>query len=113
MWREEGIMTKRERENMQDISSIESRIEHCKKAVEELTVTINAESFTDQAVANGYALYKGILKSTVEILGEEAITEAVAIQLIETAGYGVWRGIMGSKNPNQNPNQFEPMARRI
>ena len=104
-------MTKKEREQRQEVDSMESRVDSMKSsiaalksALDECVVAYRAESFSNQTMADALALYRGILKNTVEILGKDAIDTSVAMQLIETAGYGVWRGIMGPKNENNDGN---------
>lgn len=103
-------MTRQERANDNAVKTIEERIKAAQTQIEYLTTAIIAESIDDQNIANGLALYKGILKSTVEIIGEEKMTETAICQLIETAGYGVWRAIMGSKGtePKEDGGNWKP-----
>lgn len=62
-----------------------------------------AESLKECAITNpntrdALNLYTAILTTTKDIFGEEKLTEQVMIKLLETASYGIWRSIMGSKN---------------
>lgn len=61
-----------------------------------------AESLKECAITNpntrdALNLYTAILSTTKDIFGEEKLTEAVMVKLLETASYGIWRSIMGSK----------------
>lgn len=51
----------------------------------------------DEKLIDALNLYTAILRNTKEIFGEENLTEAVMVKLLETASYGVWRSIMGPK----------------
>lgn len=104
-------MTRQEAINNIDMKSIEERIAYADERIKQLGIAIQAEDFTDQRVANGFALYKGILKSTVEIFGEDKLTETVLCQLIETAGYSTWRAIMGAKSGEQEIDNWKPVKR--
>lgn len=42
------------------------------------------------------------MTQTQAVLGEDALTEAVVVQLLETASYGLWHSIMG---PKEQPKQ--------
>lgn len=62
-----------------------------------------ADSLKNNAILNpdtrdALNLYTSMLTATKEIFGEENLTENVMIKLLETASYGMWRSIMGSKN---------------
>lgn len=66
-----------------------------------------AESLKECAITNpntrdALNLYTAILTTTKDIFGEEKLTEQVMIKLLETASYGIWRSIMGSKNGDDN-----------
>lgn len=41
--------------------------------------------------------YASILQRTMDVLGEERLTEPVIVKLLETASYITWRNIMGGK----------------
>ena len=61
-----------------------------------------AESLKECAITNpntrdALNLYTAILSTTKDIFGEEKLTEAVMVKLLETASYGIWRTIMGGK----------------
>jgi hypothetical protein len=54
----------------------------------------------DEKLIDTLNFYTEVLKRTKEIFGEENLTEAVMVKLLETASYGVWRFIMGPKGEN-------------
>lgn len=76
-----------------------------------------AESLKKCAIINpntrdALNLYTAILSTTKDIFGEENLTEAVMVKLLETASYGIWRTIMGSKNGNENGSDKSSVAWR-
>ena len=68
--------------------------------LDQLATAADKLTLTDSTLLNAINTYTLILSRTKEILGEEALTEAVIIQLLETASYGLWRSIMGPKGDN-------------
>ena len=66
----------------------------------------------DQKMKDGLILYHHMLTVTKEVFGEENMTVEVMQKAIEAASYGLWRGIMGSKN-EQSANTMNKDWRRI
>ena len=51
----------------------------------------------DEKLVDALNLYRAMLSDTKQVFGDEKMTEAVIIQAIEAASYGMWRSIMGGK----------------
>lgn len=54
-------------------------------------------SIVNPQLQDAFALYCAIIDKAKATFGDEKMTESVIIQLLETASFAVWRGIMGSK----------------
>ena len=54
-------------------------------------------SIVNPQLQDAFALYCAILDKAKATFGDEKMTESVIVQLLETASFAVWRGIMGSK----------------
>lgn len=54
-------------------------------------------SIVNPQLQDAFALYCAILDKAKSTFGDEKMTESVIVQLLETASFAVWRGIMGSK----------------
>ena len=54
-------------------------------------------SIVNSQLQDAFALYCAILDKAKATFGDEKMTESVIVQLLETASFAVWRGIMGSK----------------
>lgn len=51
----------------------------------------------DERLVDALNLYRAMLSDTKQVFGDDKMTEAVIIQAIEAAFYGMWRSIMGGK----------------
>lgn len=54
-------------------------------------------SIVNPQLQDAFALYCAIIDKAKATFGDEKMTESVIVQLLETASFAVWRGIMGSK----------------
>ena len=54
-------------------------------------------SIVNPQLKDAFALYCAILDKAKATFGDEKMTESVIVQILETASFAVWRGIMGSK----------------
>ena len=54
-------------------------------------------SIVNPQLKDAFALYCAILDKAKATFGDEKMTEPVIVQILETASFAVWRGIMGSK----------------
>lgn len=54
-------------------------------------------SIVNSQLQDAFALYCAIIDKAKSTFGDEKMTESVIVQLLETASFAVWRGIMGSK----------------
>ena len=54
-------------------------------------------SIVNSQLQDAFALYCAIIDKAKATFGDEKMTESVIVQLLETASFAVWRGIMGSK----------------
>lgn len=54
-------------------------------------------SIVNPQLQDAFALYCAILDKAKATFGDEKMTESVIVQILETASFAVWRGIMGSK----------------
>ena len=54
-------------------------------------------SIVNSQLQDAFALYCAILDKAKATFGDEKMTESVIVQILETASFAVWRGIMGSK----------------
>lgn len=76
--------------------------------LESLEKKMAGGTIRDEKLIDALNLYTAILRNTKEIFGEENLTEAVMVKLLETASYGVWRSIMGpkgEKNDTTSPSR--------
>lgn len=58
---------------------------------------IQEHSIVNPQLQDAFALYCAILDKAKATFGDEKMTESVIVQILETASFAVWRGIMGSK----------------
>ena len=56
-----------------------------------------AEESSKKNGSDALDFYASILQRTMDVLGEERLTEPVIVKLLETASYITWRNIMGGK----------------
>lgn len=87
------------------INEAEDTLGKLNKRVAELNVAVDNITVKDPGIMDAINAYTLILTRTKEVLGEDALTEAVLVQLLETASYGLWRSIMGPKNVNDKRYQ--------
>ena len=59
----------------------------------------------DEKLVDALNLYRAVLSETKQVFGDEKMTEAVIIQAIEAASYGMWRAIMGGKFDESEPKK--------
>ena len=52
----------------------------------------------DKATRNEIMAYREVLRVTLDVFGEDRVTENVAIKAIDAASYCAWRSIMGPKS---------------
>lgn len=73
-------------------------IKQAQEVIEPLGDNLDTVKVSDQNLRDAVNAYTLILSRTKQVLGDDAMTEAVIIQLLETASYGLWRSIMGPKD---------------
>ena len=56
-----------------------------------------SETFDDPKLNDALNFYCAMLSAVKDVFGGDKMTEAVIVQAVEAASYGVWRSIMGSK----------------
>ena len=61
-----------------------------------------AEKLSEKKGSDALDFYASILQRTMDVLGEERLTEPVIVKLLETASYITWRNIMGGKFNNKD-----------
>ena len=83
-------------------SQLNHTIAEAKEARGELSASVDDVRINDEALRDAINAYTMILSRTKDVLGDDAMTEPVIIQLLETASYGLWRSIMG---PKEQPKQ--------
>lgn len=77
-------------------------IKQAQEVIEPLGENLDTVKVSDQNLRDAVNAYTLILSRTKQVLGDDAMTEAVIVQLLETASYGLWRSIMG---PKEQPKQ--------
>ncbi len=78
-------------------ASVERKVD---EKLSQLMASVDSITIKDAALLDAVNVYTLILDRTKQVLGEDALTEAVVVQLLETASYGLWRSIMGPKDSN-------------
>lgn len=76
---------------------LESIVKDAREAIGDLSGAVDEVHVGDETIRDAVNAYTLILTRTKQVLGEDAMTEAVICQLLETASYGLWRSIMGPK----------------
>lgn len=84
-----------------ELCSLKNAMEELDKKVSLYTVSAEKEIVNDPKMLDALNFYSALLKRTYDVFGSEKMTEAVIIQLLETASYGIWRSIMGAKYDEQ------------
>lgn len=84
-----------------ELCSLKNAMEEIDKKVSLYTVSAEKEIVNDPKMLDTLNFYTALLKRTQDVFGAEKMTEAVIIQLLETASYGIWRSIMGAKYEEQ------------
>lgn len=82
------------------IDRAEKTYKNLRERIDEMTVAVDSVTVKDPGIMDAINAYTLILTRTKQVLGDEALTEAVLVQLLETASYGLWRSIMGPKSVN-------------
>lgn len=77
--------------------ALDDRIKSAREVLGALDGSLDEIKISDQNLRDAVNAYTLILSRTKQVLGDNAMTEAVTIQLLETASYGLWRSIMGPK----------------
>lgn len=80
-------------------------IKQAQEVIEPLSDNLDTVRVSDQNLRDAVNAYTLILSRTKQVLGDDAMTEAVIIQLLETASYGLWRSIMGPKDQPKQSKQ--------
>ena len=80
-------------------------IKQAQEVIEPLGDNLDTVKVSDQNLRDAVNAYTLILSRTKQVLGDDAMTEAVTIQLLETASYGLWRSIMGPKDQPKQSKQ--------
>ncbi len=106
MWSDQHNLHNKQSAISRDISGLErranavdKRVAEYEKKLELADKAISEHVIEDVAVKDGLLAYKSILESTKSVFGEEKMTEAVICRAIEAASYGMWRSVMGPKDP--------------
>ena len=85
-----------------ELYSLKNAMEEIDKKVSLYTASAEKEIVNDPKMLDTLNFYSALLKRTQDVFGAEKMTEAVIIQLLETASYGIWRSIMGAKYEEQH-----------
>lgn len=87
----------------QTIDKLDRRLDALRRKVSETQKEIESQTdfIDDKPTRMGVLAYREILRATVDVFGEDKMTEAVMCKAIEEAGYGAWRSIMGPKTVDQ------------
>lgn len=85
-----------------ELCSLKNAMEEIDKKVSLYTVSAEKEIVNDPKMLDTLNFYSALLTRTQDVFGAEKMTEAVIIQLLETASYGIWRSIMGAKYEEQS-----------
>lgn len=85
------------RSNSYDFTCLKEEVVELDKKVTAYKEGTEREIITDNKLLDTLNFYTAILSRTQAVFGAEKMTEAVIIQLLETASYGIWRSIMGGK----------------
>lgn len=85
-----------------ELCSLKNAMEEIDKKVSLYTASAEKEIVNDPKMLDTLNFYSALLKRTQDVFGAEKMTEAVIIQLLETASYGIWRSIMGGKYEEQS-----------
>lgn len=80
-------------------------VRQAEEVIEPLGDNLDTVRVSDQNLRDAVNAYTLILSRTKQVLGDDAMTEAVTIQLLETASYGLWRSIMGPKDQPKQSKQ--------
>lgn len=74
-------------------------------AVENLEAGERSKIVNDEKLVDALNLYRAMLSDTKQVFGDDKMTEAVIIQAIEAASYGMWRSIMGGNFDESEPRK--------
>lgn len=85
------------RSNSYDFTCLKEEIAELDKKVTAYKEGAEREIINDDKLLDTLNFYTALLSRTQAVFGAEKMTEAVIIQLLETASYGIWRSIMGGK----------------
>ena len=80
-----------------DLNKLEERIAQVEEKVTAYKEGAEREIVNDDRLLDTLNFYTALLARTQAVFGAEKMTEAVIVQLLETASYGIWRSIMGGK----------------
>lgn len=75
-----------------ELKSVAANLSRAETRVNRISTVID-----DKATMNGLMAYREVLQATLDVFGEDRVTESVAIKAIEAASYCAWRSIMGPK----------------
>ena len=78
------------------IELCEGDLECYRRSFEKRNDGSGADAASDRTT-NSLSVYESVLRTTRNVFGAEAMTEAVICKAIEAASYGMWRSIMGPK----------------
>lgn len=80
-----------------EANRLNAAIKDAREVLGALDGSLDEIKICDSNIRDAVNAYTLILSRTKQVLGDDAMTEAVTIQLLETASYGLWRSIMGPK----------------
>ena len=80
------------------MSRADQKLKEVTAKVGELGELTDSITVSDAALKDAANMFSLILLRTKQILGDDAMTEAVIVQLLETASYGLQRSIMWPKD---------------
>ena len=93
-------LTKRGGILQRKIDTLERRTTEYENNLKLANQSISQHVITDKSTIDGILAYENMLKATVDVFGPEKMTEEVICKAIESASYGMWRSITGSKENN-------------
>lgn len=79
------------------VSKAEAACHEVDRRIAQLGVAADSVTVSDQSVMDAVNAYTLMLTRSKEILGPEGMTEEVTKQIVETAGYVMYRTVMGPK----------------
>lgn len=87
-------------------------LDKIQSAPQVIGVEEKSEIFDDTKLNDALNFYCAMLGAVKDVFGGDKITEAVIVQAVEAASYGVWCSIMGSKYSDE-PTEPRKAGRKL